>query len=234
MKRYGWIPLALTLIACNLLAKPGLTPSPEALAPTQELALTPAPSSQPSAAPPTLASDQQVFNEDGVELHYPTTWVRQPEAETSPDPAWPDTTLVIASASDDVQMSFHCMPITTFASRFGGIPDTPSDAGEVLWDLMLGYFVSSGQHDQLLVGMLEEFNIGDWPAIQVRFTSPGLSEPLGVENPMELAQPETTYYKLLTIVMETDALCYIVTTARSEEARAEPEVSAILESIRFR
>ncbi len=222
MKRWGWLVLGLMIIACNFLTHPSLVTSTP----------TPAPTST-STSKLTPRPGWQAFHEGGVELQFPENWERLPEFEQSPDASTPASTLIIADTSGDVQMSFYCMPKTGFAQFFGETPTTPSQAGEILWEVMLAYFDSLGQADGLLAETLEEFTVNDAPAVQVSFTSLGVAERLGVENPMELAEPVTIYYKILAVVMEARNLCYIVVTARSQESREQADIDAIINSLRL-
>jgi hypothetical protein len=227
-----WLALGLALLACNFpLAQPVATAIPtSAQTPTAAPATAPSPDAAPA---PTVPPDWQAFEGDGVALHYPESWQRLPELEPSSNPDVPDATLVIAAASGEAQLSLRCMSTETFADTFGGTPTSPSEAGELLWDLMLIYFINSDQLDDLATELLESFTIGGLRAVQIHFTSPGFEESLGIENPIELGKPETIFHKTLAIVMQAETVCYFVVTATSSQARAQPEIADIIGSLRF-
>jgi hypothetical protein len=246
MKHLGWIALGLAIVACGTLVNqptagvaPARTPTPapaSTSAPTQTAAATPRPSGTSDAAPaaePTLRPGWQAFEGETIALAYPESWDRLRELEKSSNPSVPDATLVIASGAGDVQIGVHCMPVSAFAAAFGRTPGSPSEAGEILWDVMFLHFLDQRRPEDLRYERLETFSLGGLPAIQVSFTSPGFESALGVENPMELEQPAGTYYKILALVMESDGVCYIVATAQTPEARAQDDISAIIQSLRF-
>ena len=216
------------LAACAVSAPATPSRPPPTQAPTLTAAPVQAEATPTAPASPAPASDWQRVGAAGVELRYPPGWER-----LEPGAASPPVAVLLADSSGEAEVSLRCLSRFSFSETFGGLPSSPSAAGEALWDLMWTHFESVGQEDSVVVERLAEFELGGQPAVQVLFVAPGLRRPLGLENPIELDRPDALFYKSLTLVTSAEQVCYFVVTAVSENARGQPEVEAILASLRW-
>lgn len=240
---FAWIALLWLGLACRTLGPLPAVPAPPA-SQAPATAINPPEATAPAWALPTATPslapgpDWQPAEAAGVLLHYPPTWERLASAS---DPVFPEAALRLAERQGAAQFGAWCLSSLEFSQAFGGPATSPSAAGEVMWERLARSYEAAGLADRLAAERLAELTLAGQPAIQVYFSAPGLPQPIGLENPLELAdhgaqaagQPETVYAKSLTLLMAADRLCYFVVTAVTEAAREQPEIAAIMDSLRL-